>query len=386
MNLMNQAEPRRRRNAAQATLAVLLGLGCVAIGLFFLYHTCWPVWEWFDSRHWHQATAVIHKVRLDTTGGSSPAYEVFCRYTYTYDGRSYTNNRVGLGYVWGQRNLWHQQAYRHLKKANQQGDSVPCFVDPDNPQQAVLFRDLEALALLYPAVPAAVLLLTGFLLLTSGRRRSKTMRLATTDAQAHASSNAPNDLPNLQPTATIAQTPEMLADATGPLTPPPDQAHIQSYLDEWGNEWVRVSCWPGAMLGLSLWVLTLLCTAGVALLVVYAVQGLWLLAIPATILAIIALLLWRHALSLLGAYHLRLHAADLLIVREFLFFSRHRTLSLPYIRQVTYQWTATRGRTRYHAVRLSFLDGRTIKIADGIPGEQAARWLVGEIARHLPHA
>ncbi len=384
MDLMIQAGATRKGAAARSVLVAILGLGCAGLGLFFVYHTCWPVWEWFESRHWQQATATIHKVRLETTGGAtSPAYEVFCRYGYTHDGQAYTSDRVGLGYVWGQRNLWHQQAYRHLKKADQQGAGVTCFVNPANPQQAVLFRDLEPLALLYPGVPAGAFSLAGFLLLASGRRRRRAARWARLAARPDAAAAGGATEPAAT-TSTAAQPTTAAAPAAEALEPPPDEPQIQQYHDPWGNRWVRISCWPGALFGLAFWVLTLACTAGLVPLIFFAVRGEWVLLAPGALLGIIALLLWRHGLSFLGAYHLRLHAADLLVVRDYVLFSRHRAVSLPYILQVTHQLTATRGRTRYYAVRLAFTDGRTIKVADGVRGESAARWLAAQIARHLP--
>ena len=64
-------------------------------------------------------------------------------YAYEYGGQKYNGSRVGL--FSGSDNIgsFHQDAYRELSKYQKSGKPFRCYVNPDRPDQALLYRDLR---------------------------------------------------------------------------------------------------------------------------------------------------------------------------------------------------------------------------------------------------
>jgi len=122
----------------------LLGVACCIAGVFFVWKLVEQSALWWRARSWTTCDARIEDVSLRIYRGSESAKrEVHCCYTYSIRGHSYRGTRVGLAS--GPDGLGNEQQRRFevLQDARSRGVVVPCFVNPDDPKEVVLFRELR---------------------------------------------------------------------------------------------------------------------------------------------------------------------------------------------------------------------------------------------------
>lgn len=94
---------------------------------------------------WVQTPATITSAKLESHRGDkgSTTYQAVATYSYTVGGRPFTGQRVGV--LGGNDNIgrFQQDAYAELKQHLDQHTPFRCFVNPDDPAQAVLYRNLR---------------------------------------------------------------------------------------------------------------------------------------------------------------------------------------------------------------------------------------------------
>ncbi|GMV98150.1 MAG: hypothetical protein AMXMBFR83_25020 [Phycisphaerae bacterium] len=109
--------------------------GCLAVRTIVLHR---------QARQWVEVPATIRRVELKThSDGDGSTYRVTCTYSYRYAGREYESSRVGL--AGGSDNIgsWQRTTYARLSAAHRAGRTVPCYVNPADPTQALLDRDVR---------------------------------------------------------------------------------------------------------------------------------------------------------------------------------------------------------------------------------------------------
>lgn len=138
------------------TWIFLLGIALAGAGAFF----CWwlgKAWERARAMDaWLEVPAEVVSARLDTYRFNQFSEEEFVpvvRYRYAVAGKSYEGDRIRRVPV---RSANRQSAERWLKRYRA-GDSVTAYVDPENPEQAVLKKNSKA-ALLAMVLPLGVVL------------------------------------------------------------------------------------------------------------------------------------------------------------------------------------------------------------------------------------
>ncbi|WP_331351840.1 DUF3592 domain-containing protein [Cellvibrio sp. UBA7671] len=126
-------------------MMLLLGLPFAGVGLITLFLSILPnLFVWQQMKSWPQVSAELQHAELviDNSGDSS-TYSPKARYLYQYQGKHYTGERVSI--MEGSDNIGDFQynlAYV-LKEAWRQQQSVPAWVNPSNPTEAVLNRDMH---------------------------------------------------------------------------------------------------------------------------------------------------------------------------------------------------------------------------------------------------
>jgi hypothetical protein len=137
-------------------MVVVMLLAFPGVAIFMAYRAVSMVATWQRAKGWVETPATITHLDLEVDGDSDGAtHRVVCRYTYVFNGVSYRNDRVGLT-GGGSDNIgsWQQDTYNRLK-THQDGiesDTVPCWVNPTNPAEAVLDRTLRTGLLLFNMV------------------------------------------------------------------------------------------------------------------------------------------------------------------------------------------------------------------------------------------
>lgn len=129
-------------------IAVLLWsvfvLGCPAAAGFIYYKTGSMLLDYVRARQWVEVPATIQTLNLEThADAESTSYRVTCTYTYPFREQEFTGHRVGLSGFADNIGSWQQQTYERLIRVQTNHQSVPCFVNPARPEQALLDREIR---------------------------------------------------------------------------------------------------------------------------------------------------------------------------------------------------------------------------------------------------
>lgn len=126
-------------------LALLFPLPFVAVGIGLLLFSVMPdLYQWQQMKAWPQVEAeLLHAELLINRGEDSDTYRAVARYKYRYQAQDYTGERVAI--MGGSDNIgdFQQDLARQLERAHRSGQPVSAWVNPDNPSDAVLNRDLR---------------------------------------------------------------------------------------------------------------------------------------------------------------------------------------------------------------------------------------------------
>lgn len=127
-----------------AIFAVVFGAGGYWAGLRPLAETALAAWT---VRSWQPVPAQVLDVQLKQHAGSEggTAYQVLARYRYTVGGQTYEAQRVGLDRNSSADNVgdWQAQWHRNLRQAQERGESITAWVNPQAPAQALLDRSIR---------------------------------------------------------------------------------------------------------------------------------------------------------------------------------------------------------------------------------------------------
>ena len=130
---------------------VLFGLPFLLAGLGVIFLGLKPVYLSYQAKNWSQVEAKILSTELDknrdSDGGTT--YEVKARYSYTYQASDYEGNQVNFKSGADNIGSYHQNKYEQLKRAKAKKQKVKCYVDPGNPEEAVLDREIRTDSLLF---------------------------------------------------------------------------------------------------------------------------------------------------------------------------------------------------------------------------------------------
>ncbi|HOF39568.1 MAG TPA: DUF3592 domain-containing protein [Candidatus Hydrogenedentes bacterium] len=139
---------------------ILFALPFIGVALFMGYLAATTVMAWHDMRHWEEVPAFILEARLETSHDSDGStYRATARYRYTYGGQEYTSERVAIATTSDNLGSFQQNIWREL--AQYEGSETPfrCYVNPQKPSEAVLYRQLR---------PEMLLLYSVFVLMFGG--------------------------------------------------------------------------------------------------------------------------------------------------------------------------------------------------------------------------
>lgn len=137
---------------------LLVTLPFLATGLY----ACWRasgLWaEYTRTKSWVEVPAIIKTTELeDHSTHKSKRFEVFATYDYEFNKQPHSGNRVtlitGLMINFG---YFNRNAYNELKLHRVERTPFRCYVNPDAPQESILFRNLPGDALVNLTVLATI--------------------------------------------------------------------------------------------------------------------------------------------------------------------------------------------------------------------------------------
>jgi len=116
---------------------LLFGLFFAGGGFFMLSETALPMWQnWQRMQGWQPNDAHL----LSFSGAEN---ETRVHYRYAYGGVSYSGNSVGVSEIKDNIGPWHRDMQAYLGRIKRSGDILRIWVNPFNPSQAVIDRDMR---------------------------------------------------------------------------------------------------------------------------------------------------------------------------------------------------------------------------------------------------
>lgn len=124
---------------------VLFGLPFAAVGVGCLIYLVYMGYNYQRVQSWVETPAMVQQAQVaenrDSDGDTT--YRLDATFAYEYDGRSYVSDWVGLQTGSDNIGSWHHDRYAELAPYYEQGQPFRCFVNPEDPSEAILFRDLR---------------------------------------------------------------------------------------------------------------------------------------------------------------------------------------------------------------------------------------------------
>ncbi|MDH3377280.1 MAG: DUF3592 domain-containing protein, partial [Gammaproteobacteria bacterium] len=115
-----------------------------AVGVFMLGVAGLSVYQMAQMQSWKPVQAAILSTDLSShRSDDSTTYEVKASYSYEYEGVAYTGARVGISGSADNIGDWHKQWHRRLAHAQNQQIPVTVWVNPDDPAESIIDRELR---------------------------------------------------------------------------------------------------------------------------------------------------------------------------------------------------------------------------------------------------
>jgi hypothetical protein len=146
----------------------------IGFGLVMCYLTVVPdIGLWSRSRAWVPVQAKILSVELRThaSDDDGETYSIKAKYRYSYQGREYTRARIGIHAGSDNIGSYHKDFYKALKRAHDRGMLVTAWVNPKDPGEAILDREMRWGLFLFRTLAALLFTVVGIGLLYKGLKR-----------------------------------------------------------------------------------------------------------------------------------------------------------------------------------------------------------------------
>lgn len=142
---------------------ILFALPFAGGGTFVGYLAGSTVVTWARAQSWDEVPAHILSADLDVNSGDdSTTYRVRAVYQYNYNGDTYTSDRVASGFGSDNIGSFHQDKYAELRRYREAGRPFRCFVNPEDPSEALLYRELRWGMLAFEVVFALAFGIVGY--------------------------------------------------------------------------------------------------------------------------------------------------------------------------------------------------------------------------------
>jgi hypothetical protein len=169
---------------------ILFALPFAGVGVFMAIWMGSTLLTWHRAQSWAEVPARILSTELKESHGNrrnkSTTYKVIAEYAYEYYGQKYTGHDIGLyGGGSNQINSFPQDAYRELSEYQKTGKPFHCYVNPAQPEQAFLYRDLDGVDLMLRMIFGLGFGGGGFGLMIAGVRGLRKERSRAAFAETH---------------------------------------------------------------------------------------------------------------------------------------------------------------------------------------------------------
>ena len=129
--------------------AILFLLPFALVGFGMAWLIVASVWTWLDTRSWVETPCTVLTAEVEEDWGDTTTYSVTASYEYEWQENAYQGWKVSNYFGSDNIGTFHITKARELKEKIAQGGKSRCFVNPDDPSEAVLFRDFRGEILLF---------------------------------------------------------------------------------------------------------------------------------------------------------------------------------------------------------------------------------------------
>ncbi|TWT96817.1 hypothetical protein Pla108_25910 [Botrimarina colliarenosi] len=131
-----------------ALFLTLFALPFAAFGVWMAWSLTSMLWLAWASSSWEAVPATITHVELEKSGDEG-SQKVLAEYQYRYAGQAYESDRVGLSPMADNISSHHRKLYDKWRAAWKAEKTVPCYVDPRDPTQSLLDRQLRMVTVVF---------------------------------------------------------------------------------------------------------------------------------------------------------------------------------------------------------------------------------------------
>lgn len=122
----------------------IFSLPFIAVGIWMVYTIGATLSDAARMQSWDSVPAIITSGGYETNSGDdSTTYKAYAQYRYTYNGRDYTGDRVGLIDMSDNIGSFHQDMGDKLSKAARSKKPMDIFVNPNDPSESIVTREIR---------------------------------------------------------------------------------------------------------------------------------------------------------------------------------------------------------------------------------------------------
>ena len=164
----------------------LFSLPFLGVGIFMGWLVYSTYAEAEAMKEWNEVPAVITHAELEShSGDDSTTYECIATYEYEVDGKKYVGDRVAIGSGSDNIGSYQRDKARELKGYFKSKKPFRCYVDPADPNNAVLYRELRTEMLGFYAIFVAAFGTAGLGMFIGSLVMMRKQRVADTALQRH---------------------------------------------------------------------------------------------------------------------------------------------------------------------------------------------------------
>ncbi|MBA4106696.1 MAG: hypothetical protein C0485_13140 [Pirellula sp.] len=147
----------------QSIFVFLIAIPFAGVGVFMSGWVIRDLWTYSTIQSWDATPATLLGAKLEgERGRKRSSLRATARYRYEVDGKSYENDRVALHDMSDNIGGFQRERGEELERLLKEGKPVTAYVNPVNPTEAILFRDLRPGMLAFKATFALVFSAIGF--------------------------------------------------------------------------------------------------------------------------------------------------------------------------------------------------------------------------------
>ncbi len=132
------------KSSSGAGCMVLFSLPFAGVGIFMTYLLLSTLWAGYAMQSWEGVPArIVHTELVELDGDDSTTYKVEARYEYTYEDKTYTGTRVAISSSADNIGTYQHDIHNELQRHQESEEPFRCYINPDDPADSVLYRDIR---------------------------------------------------------------------------------------------------------------------------------------------------------------------------------------------------------------------------------------------------